>query len=296
MSGQSSQRYYASKQYLLPADNAETKRLEVQHNMITGVLGGRLSVAPTNLNTGDRILESAAGSGIWALEFFEKNCADGILLNIECIDISPAQFPTSHPPEIHFSVKSVVDLPDPEWSDTFTYAHQRLLITAMNDSLWRLAVSELFRVVRPGGWVELVELEAQDFNSWSVGPHSTRLASLINTMYRAKGVIGDLSVYLPAILKEAGFMDIKCHKMRASIGGDADATPHKVTDVKGYNSEMWREMWIGLKGPVVEAGGYGFIETAEEYEALVEGSVVECKASKEAYTTFFAILARKPEM
>ncbi|KAJ3992331.1 hypothetical protein F5050DRAFT_1857440 [Lentinula boryana] len=296
MNDESSQRYYASKQYLLPADNVETKRLDTQHDMITNVFGGRLSMAPTTLITGDRVLESAAGSGIWALEFFEKNCADGIIPNIECIDISSAQFPTTHPPQIHFSVNSVVDLPNPEWSDTFAYAHQRLLVAAMNDSLWRSAVSELFRVIRPDGWVELVEIEAQDFSSWSVGPNSTKLASLINAMYGAKGVIGDLSVYLPAVLKEAGFTDVKCEKRRASIGGEADATPHKVTDVQGYSSGMWRELWMGMKGPAVEAGGYGIVETAQEYEALVESSVVEWKASKEAYTTFFAILAHKGEM
>ncbi|KAJ4469164.1 hypothetical protein C8R41DRAFT_778214, partial [Lentinula lateritia] len=270
-------------------------RLNAQHNIITNAFGGKLSVAPINLATGDRVLESAAGSGIWALEFFETNRADGITLDIECIDISSEQFPTTHPPEIKFSVNSVVNLPNHEWTERFSFAHQRLLVSAMNDSLWHLAVAELFRVVKPGAWVELVEIEAQGFGSWSVGPHSTKLAFLINTMYDKRGVIGDLSVYLPLILKEAGFVDIKCEARHAPIGGEADAAaPHKFTQVKGFDSEMWRELWMGMKEPVIEAGGYGIVKTVEEYDSLVQGAAAEWKTSKEAYTTFYAILARKP--
>lgn len=293
------------------------RRLNAQHNIITNAFGGKLSVAPINLATGDRVLESAAGSGkpvyllsvvlfynpqlthrspgIWALEFFETNRADGITLDIECIDISSEQFPTTHPPEIKFSVNSVVNLPNHEWTERFSFAHQRLLVSAMNDSLWHLAVAELFRVVKPGAWVELVEIEAQGFGSWSVGPHSTKLAFLINTMYDKRGVIGDLSVYLPLILKEAGFVDIKCEARHAPIGGEADAAaPHKFTQVKGFDSEMWRELWMGMKEPVIEAGGYGIVKTVEEYDSLVQGAAAEWKTSKEAYTTFYAILARKP--
>ncbi|KAJ3875562.1 hypothetical protein F5051DRAFT_333623, partial [Lentinula edodes] len=181
-------------------------RLNTQHNMIINAFG-KLSVAPTILTTGDRVLESAAGS---ALEFSEKNRVEGVTLEIECIDISSAQFPSTHPSEIHFTVNSVVNLPNPDWTDTVSFAHQRLLVAAMNDTLWRSAVAELFRAIKPGGWVELVKIEAQDFSSWSVSPNSTRLASLINGLCGGKGVTGDLSVYLPVILKEGGFVNVQC--------------------------------------------------------------------------------------
>ncbi|KAJ4475521.1 hypothetical protein J3R30DRAFT_562111 [Lentinula aciculospora] len=259
--------------------------------MIVNAFEGKLSVAPINLTTGDRILESAAGSGIWALEFLEKKRSEGIILDVQCIDISSAQFPSIHPPELHFSVNSVVNLPNPEWNDSFSYAHQRLLVAAMNDSLWRSAAASLFRVVKHGGWVELVEIEAQDFTSWSVGPNSTKLAGLINKLYGAKGVIGDLSVYLPKILKEVGFVDVSCEERRVSIGGEGDSNLHNVTQVKGYDSQMWKTLWLGMKGPVEESGGYGVVETVNEYEMLVENSAREWETSKEAYTTFFAILA-----
>ncbi|KAJ3893457.1 hypothetical protein GG344DRAFT_43276 [Lentinula edodes] len=294
MGEQLSKRYYPSTQYLLPADNIETRRLNAQHNIITNAFGGKLSVAPTNLATGDRALESAAGSGkpVYLLSFGGTSSVSSMP---ECIDILSEQFPTTHPPKIKFSVNSVVNLPNPKWTERFSFTHQRLLVAAMNNALWHLAIAELFRVVKPGAWVELVEIEAQGFGSWSVGPHSTKLAFLINTMYDKRGVIGDLLVYLPLILKEAGFVDIKCEARHAPIGGEADApAPHKFTQVKRFDSEMWRELWMGMKVPVIEAGGYGIVKTMEEYDSLVQGSAAEWKTSKEAYTTFYAILARKP--
>ncbi|KAJ3930418.1 MAG: hypothetical protein NXY57DRAFT_1062496 [Lentinula lateritia] len=172
-----------------------------------------------------------------------------------------AQFPSTHSSEIHFTVNSVVDLPNPDWTDTVQFAHQRLLVAAMNDTLWRSAVAELFRVIKPGGWVELVEIEAQDFSSWSVSPNSTRLASLINALCGGKGVTGDISVYLPVILKEAGFVNVQCDGRWM--------LPHTRVEVKGYGSDMWRDLWMGTMGPVIRAGGYGVVDTVEEYEALV---------------------------
>ncbi|KAJ3966959.1 hypothetical protein EV361DRAFT_953637 [Lentinula raphanica] len=283
---------YASEQYLLPADKVESRRLDAQHRMITTLYEGKLSVAPTKLASGDRVLESAAGTGIWALEFFDKNSADGIILDVECIDISSAQFPTGHPPQLHFSVHSVVNLPNPEWSNQFAYAHQRLLVFAMNSSLWRSAVSELFRVIKPGGWLELFEMEAQNLPSWSVGPNSARLATLIQALLGAKGIIGDLSVYLPGILGKAGFVNVKCEPRCVSIGGEA--TTGDRASARGYSSELWRGIWRGTKGPVIESRGYGVVETVEEYDALVEASVCEWRASKETYMTYYIILAQKP--
>lgn len=80
MTSVTSQRYYSSVQYLLPADREETARfvcnnsyftylltmyhrLDAQHLIIVKAFENRLSLAPLNLVAGDKVLESAAGSG-----------------------------------------------------------------------------------------------------------------------------------------------------------------------------------------------------------------------------------------
>ncbi|KAJ3992946.1 hypothetical protein F5050DRAFT_1578617 [Lentinula boryana] len=318
---QPSERYYASTQYLLPADEAETKRLiwngtrlsntpvieltattrrlNKQHAIIVRAFEGRLSLAPISLKTGDRVLESAAGSGIWALEFFEFNRTNGITVDMECIDISSKQFPAMRPPEMRFSIGTITQLPS-EWTDRFHYIHQRLLVAAMNDSLWRSAILELIRVIRPGGWVELFEIEMETLG-WGIGPRSKQLCTLIQNMNAEKGVIGDLSFYLPASLKGAGFSDVRCVTRHVSIGGElgydgkeyGEASDNEDNRKKGYSSEEWRDIWMGMKGPVIRGGGYGIVNSEEEYQALLEDSLLEWKISREAYTTFYTILARK---
>ncbi|KAF9062607.1 hypothetical protein BDP27DRAFT_1336403 [Rhodocollybia butyracea] len=58
---------------------------------------------------------------------------------------------------IHFSVRSVTsDLPQ-EWQNSFSYVHQCLLVAAMNDSRWNMALDQLYDALKPGAWIELVE-------------------------------------------------------------------------------------------------------------------------------------------
>ncbi|KAJ3909723.1 hypothetical protein F5879DRAFT_932508 [Lentinula edodes] len=302
---QSSERYYASStQYPLPADKAETQRLNRQHDIIVRAFDDRLSVAPISLRNGDRVLESAAGSGIWALEFFEKNRVNGILIDMECIDISSKQFPHTHPPEMHFSVNTITDLP-PEWTNTFSYVHQRLLVTAMTDSLWRSAIAEISRVVQPGGWVEFLEIDFE-YLRWGVGPQSKKLTTLVRNMCTQKGMVRDMSVYLPALLEDAGFLDVQCVTQHVSIGGELNYSGNGQVNGEGrnyeqnekvrngYSTEEWRNLCLGMKGPIMQAGGYGIVQSGEEYKALLEASSLEWKTSGETNTSFYAITARKP--
>ncbi|KIK66220.1 hypothetical protein GYMLUDRAFT_38034 [Collybiopsis luxurians FD-317 M1] len=281
--GHNQLRYYASRQYLLPADEPETSRLNIQHRVLTKAFENQLSLAPLDLQTNDRTLESGAGTGIWALEFSEQSKKEGIELDIECIDISNKQFPHTHPANVHFSVHSVVELPA-DWSGTFSYAHQRLLILAMNGSRWRQAVGELFRVLSPGGWVELLEPEVKQLN-FDVGPCSKKLKSLILSMFMENGIIDNLGVYLPSILEEAGFVNVRCETRHMSIGKSGDS---------GYLSEEWRDLWKGIKQPLLDSGGYGLVQTGEEFEEILEGATLEWDNSNEAGCTYHTILARKP--
>ncbi|KIK61455.1 hypothetical protein GYMLUDRAFT_43021, partial [Collybiopsis luxurians FD-317 M1] len=216
------QRYYASEQYLLPADKTEIARLDLQHRVFTKAFENRLSLAPLKLQSGDRVLESAAGTGIWAPEFSEENSKNGIILDIEYIDISDKQFLRKPPPNIHFSLRSAIDLPA-EWNETFSYVHQRLIIVALNDSLWRKAISEFFRVLLPGGWLEIVEIDTNCYRDSYVGPYTNKLQALTLSMFAEKGMLVDLAPYFPPLLKEIGFVDVQFEVRRARIGRSGES-------------------------------------------------------------------------
>ncbi|KAJ4469774.1 hypothetical protein C8J55DRAFT_564422 [Lentinula edodes] len=284
MAEQDQARYYASRQYLLPADQAETKRLNEQHLIVVKAFENRLSLAPLTLHTGDKVLESAAGSGIWALNFARENSANGIEVEIECIDISFKQFPNTFSPHLHFSVHSVVNLPR-EWSNMFSYVHQRLVIFAMNDSLWRSAINELLRVLQPGGWIELVEFETKRFH-WGIGPSSDKLYSLTDKLYAEKGIIKNVSDYLCTLLTEVGFVNVHCETREVPVGGFAKQVRN------GYTGEHCGEVCMVMKELLVEGGDSGGV-TAEEFDGLVQGAVREWNDSTEVYVKYYMIFAQK---
>ncbi|KAJ4465068.1 hypothetical protein J3R30DRAFT_3414889 [Lentinula aciculospora] len=159
----------------------------------------------------------------------------------------------------------------------------------MNDSLWKSAIAEISRVVRLGGWVELLEVDFEYFR-WGIGPYSQRLRGLVRNLSAEKGIVGDLSVYLPALLKDAGFLEVENEDGEIKKSG-CNQNQEKLSN--GYNTEDWRDLCMGMKGPIVQGGGYGVVNTGEEYEALLESSALEWETSKEANTSFHAILARK---
>ncbi|KAJ3737253.1 S-adenosyl-L-methionine-dependent methyltransferase [Lentinula guzmanii] len=276
----------AESHYILPSDSRETGRLNLQHRLIVKAFNDKLILAPVNLKPGDRVLESGAGSGIWVLEFWKEHSQKNIPLVIECIDISRDQFPSQVPSDIHFSLRSILDVP-PEWSNSFTFVHQRLLVAALPRPLWHEALAQIFRVLKPGGWVEFVESHAK-VRKFVVGPNSKKLSLISDRMFEEKNFVGDTEVYLPPVMREMGFVDVRCEGKDVPISRTIDDGLDRV--------QIWYDLWKGFKGSILAGGGYGIVSSEEEYESLLLGCKDEWNNSTEAYTTYWTIIARKPEI
>ncbi|KAH7869840.1 S-adenosyl-L-methionine-dependent methyltransferase [Lentinula edodes] len=275
--------------YILPSDSRETGRLNLQHRLIVKAFDGKLVFAPLTLKSGDRVLESGAGSGIWTLEFWKEYSQKNIHLDIECIDISRDQFPTQVPSSVHFSLRSILDVPL-EWSDQFTFVHQRLLVAALPRPLWHKALHQIYRVLKPGGWLELVESHAK-IRKFVVGPNSKNLALISDRMFESKDFVGDTEVYLPPVMREMGFVDVRCEGRDVPISNS-----RSVVDDDGLDRvQIWYDLWKGFKGSILAGGGYGIVSSEEEYESLLLACKDEWNNSTEAYTTYWTIFAKKPE-
>lgn len=219
------------------------------------------------------------------MEFLEYNRSKDVDLNIECIDVSAEQFPPQHPPDIHFSLRTITDLPT-EWSNTFKYVHQRLLIVALKRPHWQVAIDQIFQVLNPGGWVEFVETHTK-IRHLGVGPNSNRLVQLSALLYEEKDIVGDLEVYLPPLLQESGFVDIQCQSRNVPVCSSIDGTD---------TVQQYYDLWRGMKASIIDGGGYGIVKTGEEYESLLLGCKEEWSQSSDAYVTYWAIVAKKPDM
>ena len=76
------------------------------------------------------------------------------------VDVSPNNFPDAAnlPKNIHLSLASATNLPK-EWSNKFELVNQCFMLSALLAAEWPQVVSEIFRVLKPGGRVQLCELD-----------------------------------------------------------------------------------------------------------------------------------------
>lgn len=72
-------------EYMLPNDEREQDRLDLQHHSFRVMLNGKLGLAP--IKSPNRVLDLATGTGIWAIEFAQENTESTVIGT----DLSPIQ-------------------------------------------------------------------------------------------------------------------------------------------------------------------------------------------------------------
>lgn len=142
--------YVEDAPYMLPKDDQEIDRLDLQHYMLRSILQENY-LAP--LKMPKRILDIGCGTGRWAIEVAEAfPTADIVGLDI----VKPTLEVSQRPNNVLFLQRDVLKgLPFTD--KTFDYVHMRFLIGALPVTDFQNVVNEMSRVVQPGGWIELAE-------------------------------------------------------------------------------------------------------------------------------------------
>ncbi|KAK0507155.1 hypothetical protein JMJ35_010193 [Cladonia borealis] len=149
---------YRSGRYLLPNDEQEQARLDLQHHVLHLAFKRTLYFAPISEKT-PAILDLGTGTGIWAIEVGPSPLRHQALLlmwlNIIGTDLSPIQ-PRWVPPNIKFEVDDL-ELP---WTfpHHFDLIHTRIMNGSIRD--WPQLFRQSFNHCKPGGWMECQELVA----------------------------------------------------------------------------------------------------------------------------------------
>ncbi len=156
------------------------------------------------------ILDVATGTGRWAHEMARTfPNAQVIGLDME----EPAN-PIERPDNYTFLQGNLfAGLPFAD--HTFDYVHQRFLVLALPAKQWPFVISELVRVTRPGGYVELVEGGG---NFQQIGPATTQLKQWWDIASRVNGIDVSLMAQLPLLLRNGGLHAIRYQTYRVSVG------------------------------------------------------------------------------
>jgi len=213
--------------------------------------------------------------GAWALGLPVSSS-----VQIYATDLSAQNFPppNSTPANFHLHIASSTRFP-PEWSNKFDYVHQRFLIAALRVEEWHIAMSEIFRVSKPGCAVQLVESRPPTPKA----PAMEKLSNLAIGLFEKTGHSYDVLYRLDQLLADAGFTDIRVHTKGLPVG-------KKWGDAGVQNAKTMRS---GLEnvGPAFEK--FGLIQSLTEYSVILDemekewdehGSEFECRL----------VTARKP--
>ncbi|KZP00122.1 S-adenosyl-L-methionine-dependent methyltransferase [Calocera viscosa TUFC12733] len=271
------ERYYTADTYLLPHDDIERARLQVQHEMLVKYTNELL---PSGLivSDGDELLDAGTGSGVWLMDVAKILPSS---ISLTGVDIEKRLFPQ---PLLNtkFFVQSTLSLPS-DWSSKFTLVHQRLMVAAFSREAWQQCLSEFYRVLKPGGWLRLEEIDFLGVLEASpVPPLTDRFWKGARVLCEARGVSSDCLLRIPALLGELGFSDLQAIETRIPYGSDENAR------------RVGIGAWKGMKTPFLKAGGFDVARTSEEYDMFIDQ--VEEEWRKENFTrTYITWIARKPQ-
>jgi SAM-dependent methyltransferase len=130
------------------------------------------------------------------------------------------------------------------WKDNFDVVHQRLLIWGIKASEWPVVISNLVDVLKPGGYIQLVEAEWIDPAnpaSEETRPELAKQAALQRWSTESFGMDIDIAYKLEKLLSDAGLEDVGVVQFDHGYGALA-----KAESQKNVSAELWVECFRTL--------------------------------------------------
>jgi SAM-dependent methyltransferase len=196
-----------SASYLLPRHPAEIDRLDVQHYALREHLGSNY-LAP--IAEPGLVFDAGCGTGQWGFDL----CAEFPGTRVVGLDLVPGK---AGNPDRYAFVRGNILQGLPFRNDRFDFVHQRFLVAGVPLVAWPAVVADLARILRPGGWIELVEPRLA---IEPAGPATARLVDLSRGLASGLGldtgtVVADS---IDDYLRQAGLASVDRRDVTLPIG------------------------------------------------------------------------------
>lgn len=200
--------------YVMPKDAAEGERLDLQHHLL------RLALSRNyfpRLRQPRAILDIACGTGIWGIEIAREFPQAEVI----GFDYDRTAFDTSKekrglvglPSNFHFLVQDALQ-GFPFEEDRFDFTHLRFVGSFVSRQRWPWLLREMARVTRPGGYLEVVELE--DLRSPS--PAFNRFKESGKRLLEMRDLHQFPASYVAEYMQQAGVQQIQVKRVTLGTG------------------------------------------------------------------------------
>ncbi|CAH0052544.1 unnamed protein product [Clonostachys solani] len=142
-------RYHALSKgkYVLPNDEEEKQRLDIQNHQFSITFDGRSCFSP-GADGARRVLDVGTGTGVWAIDFADEHPHATVI----GVDLSPIQ-PEYVPVNCRFEVDDIEN--EWTWTEPFDFIFSRMMAGSFAN--WDNFMNEALFHSKPGGWLEVID-------------------------------------------------------------------------------------------------------------------------------------------
>ncbi|KAI9469332.1 S-adenosyl-L-methionine-dependent methyltransferase [Zychaea mexicana] len=187
--------------YWLPNDDEEIDRLVGQHFALKTLFEGNVAkeILPT-LENGAKILDVGCGPGTQIMDLATE-FPDCELFGVDFCDVFPSDI---RPPNVQFLHANVLErLPFDD--NTFDFVNMRFFMLALRQEEWVIALKEIHRVLKPGGYFQSLEAgmmdRGNDFCLW--------VGDIFMNVMRERGQEPYIAFKIGSIMEECQIKHIK---------------------------------------------------------------------------------------
>lgn len=267
--------------YLLPKDPLEGERLNLQHRLLREGLGANV-LAPVERPA--RILDVAGGTGIWAREVarqFPRSLVETFDKDPLPLEEALKRLKAHWPGNCTFRPHSTDALAVWPYPDAFfDYTHVRYISPFVPRERWPHIISEMLRVTRPGGWVEIVESPLPT----CAAPGYQEIAQAIIQLAQRRLGIYHTGPHLSGWLAAAGALEVTEAYHRLGAGEDARAVR--------LSALVAEDLFHGFEsiGPVLQEAG---LLTETRFAACMDGLLPRMQAAR-MFLPVWVVYGQKP--
>jgi ubiquinone/menaquinone biosynthesis C-methylase UbiE len=216
---------YSGTYFVQDRENEEELlRLANQDRLVTASMGGVLA-EQADPSAFRRVLDVACGAGSWSIEaaqIYPEMSLVGIDVNRRMIEYARAQATAHHVDErVEFHVMDalgILEFPD----DSFDLVNLRFAVSFVRTWDWPRVLSELLRVVRPGGVVRLTD---EEVIHQSTSPASMQFCEMVLcALFRSGHLFAQestgLTAHLVPLLSQHGCQQVqaRAHALQYQAG------------------------------------------------------------------------------